>query len=84
MSSFWKISKCTGPKNAVSILNRNNRNKHLVSDSIDTSFGSSFGCFESKLVSQDTLMSILQNPALEKNCLWFCNVWNAAIYTFPM
>jgi hypothetical protein len=36
-------------------LNRNNRNKRLVSDSFETSFGSSFGCFESKLVSQDTL-----------------------------
>jgi hypothetical protein len=34
---------------------RNNRNKRLVSDSVETSFGSSFGCFESKLVSQDTL-----------------------------
>jgi hypothetical protein len=39
------------PKLAVSIQNRNNRNKHLVSNSVETSFGSSFGCFESKLVS---------------------------------
>jgi hypothetical protein len=39
------------PKLAVSIQNRNNRNKRLVSDSVETSFGSSFGCFESKLVS---------------------------------
>jgi hypothetical protein len=39
------------PKHAVSILNRNNRNKRLVSDSVETSFGSIFGCFESKLVS---------------------------------
>jgi hypothetical protein len=30
---------------------RNNRNKHFVSDSDETSFG----CFESKLVSKDTL-----------------------------
>jgi hypothetical protein len=30
---------------------RNNRNKRFVSDSAETSFGSSFGCFESKLVS---------------------------------
>jgi hypothetical protein len=39
------------PKHAVSILNRNNRNKRLVSNSVETSFGSIFGCFESKLVS---------------------------------
>jgi hypothetical protein len=39
------------PKHAVSILNRKNRNKRLVPDSVETSFGSSFGCFESKLVS---------------------------------
>ncbi len=31
------------------------QNKHFVSDSAETSFGSSFGCFESKLVSKDTL-----------------------------
>jgi hypothetical protein len=29
--------------------------KHFVSDSAKTNFGSSFGCFESKLVSKDTL-----------------------------
>jgi hypothetical protein len=29
--------------------------KRFVSDSVKTSFGSSFGCFESKLVSKDTL-----------------------------
>ncbi len=34
---------------------RNNRNKHFVLDSAKTSFGSSFGCFESKLVSKDIL-----------------------------
>jgi hypothetical protein len=33
---------------------RNNRNKHLVSDSAETYFGSSFGCFDTKLVSEDT------------------------------
>jgi hypothetical protein len=27
-----------------------NRSKRLVSDSVETSFGSSFGCFKSKLV----------------------------------
>ncbi len=43
------------PKLAVSILKRNNRNKRFVSNSAETSFGSSFGCFESKLVSKDTL-----------------------------
>jgi len=31
----------------------NNRNKRFVADSAETSFGSSFGCFESKLVSKD-------------------------------
>ena len=31
---------------------RNNRNKRFVSDSAETSFGSSLGCFESKLVSK--------------------------------
>ncbi len=30
--------------------------KRFVSDSAGTSFGSSFGCFESKLVSKDTLL----------------------------
>ncbi len=43
------------PKLAVSLQKRNNRNKCFVSDSAETSFGSSFGCFESKLVSKDTL-----------------------------
>jgi hypothetical protein len=39
------------PKQTVSILQRNNRNKRLVSDSVETSFGSSFGYIETKLVS---------------------------------
>jgi hypothetical protein len=30
----------------------------FVSDSAETSFGSSFGCFESKLVSKDTLFTV--------------------------
>jgi hypothetical protein len=38
-------------KLAVSLWKRNNRNKRFVSDSAETSFG----CFESKLVSKDTL-----------------------------
>ncbi len=33
--------------------------QHFVSDSAETSFGSSFGCFESKLVLKDTLLVIL-------------------------
>jgi hypothetical protein len=37
---------------------RNNRNKCFVSDSAKTIFGSSFGCFESKLVSKDTLVGL--------------------------
>ncbi len=43
------------PKLPVSILKRNNRNKLLVSDNAKTSFGSSFGCFDTKQVSEDTL-----------------------------
>ncbi len=37
------------------ILKRNNGNNRLVSDSAETSFGSSFGYIETKLVSEDTL-----------------------------
>jgi hypothetical protein len=52
---FRLLFHCYGsieiPKLAVSIMNRNNRNKRPVSDSVETSFGSIFGCFESKLVS---------------------------------
>jgi hypothetical protein len=44
------------PKPPVSILKWSNRNKHLVSDSAKTSFGSSLGCFDTKLVSEDTLI----------------------------
>ncbi len=56
---FWLVFVCFGcfekPKHPVSILKRNNQNKRLVSDSAETSFGSSFGCFDTKLVSEDTL-----------------------------
>jgi hypothetical protein len=52
---FRLFSFCFGsietPKLPVSIFNRNIRNKRLVSDSFETSFGSSFGYFESKQVS---------------------------------
>jgi hypothetical protein len=44
-------------KQSVSILKRNNRNKRLVSDSAETSFGSSFGNLETKPISLDTLGS---------------------------
>ncbi len=47
------------PKLSVSVKNRNNRNNGFVSDSAETSFGSSFGCFDSKLVSKDTLVLTL-------------------------
>jgi hypothetical protein len=43
------------PKLPVSILKRNNRNKRLVLDSAETSLSSSFGCFDTKLDSEDTL-----------------------------
>ncbi len=49
--SFRMVFGCFGyietPKQAVSILKRNNRNKRLVSDSAETSFG----YIETKLVS---------------------------------
>ncbi len=45
------------PKHSVLVQKRNNQNKHFVWDSAETSFGPSFGCFESKLVSQDTLIN---------------------------
>ena len=68
--SFLFVSVCFGwssvcfgsietPKLAVSVWKRNNWNKSFVSDSAKTSFGSSFGCFESKLFSKDTLFSPL-------------------------
>ncbi len=49
---FGSIEKS---KLSVSVQKRNNRNKRFVSDSAEISFGSTFGCFESKLVSKDTL-----------------------------
>ncbi len=56
---FGCSSVCFGsietPKLSVSEQKRNNRNKRFVSDSAETSFCSSFGCFELKLVSKDTL-----------------------------
>jgi hypothetical protein len=60
---FGWSSVCFGSfetlKLSVSVLKRNNRNKHVVSDSAETSFGSSFGCYKSKLISKDTLVSAL-------------------------
>jgi hypothetical protein len=41
-------------------IEANNRNKRSVSDSAETRFGSSFGCFESKLVSKDTLVVTIE------------------------
>ena len=43
------------PKLAVAVKKRNNWKKRFALDSAKTSFGSSFCCFEAKLVSQDTL-----------------------------
>ena len=47
-------------KLAVSVWNRNNRNKHFFFDSAETSFGSIFSCFESKLVLLDTIFAPLK------------------------
>jgi hypothetical protein len=52
-------------KLSVSVWKQNNRNKRFVSDSAETGFGSSFGCFESKLVSKDTLAWILYEESPE-------------------
>jgi hypothetical protein len=56
LTCFGSIFVCFGsigtPKHAVSIKKRNNRNKPFVSDCVETSFGS----FESKLASRDTLL----------------------------
>jgi hypothetical protein len=78
---FGWSSVCFGsietPKLSVSVQKRNNRNKHFVSDSAETSFGSSFGCFESKLVSKDTLLRTfsVQYVPLTNHCAtliyWF-------------
>jgi hypothetical protein len=55
ISVYFGLTKT--PKLPVLLWKRNNRNKRFVSDSAETSFDSSFGCFESKLVSKDTLVS---------------------------
>jgi hypothetical protein len=52
---FRMVFGCFGyietPKQSVSMLKRNNRNKRHVEASAETSFGSSFGYIETKLVS---------------------------------
>jgi hypothetical protein len=63
---FFGLIRCFGPaskqpKQTEFSRNKpkkslNNRNKRLVSNSAETSFGSSFSCFDTKLVSQDTLL----------------------------
>ena len=55
--AFFCFGLIETQKLSVSVWNRNNRNKHFFSDSGETSFGSIFGCFESKLVSLDTLVT---------------------------
>ena len=57
-------------------IERNNRNKHFVSESAETSFGSSFGCFELKLVSKDTLVQT-------QGLLSYRQKVNYFSYTFP-
>ncbi len=48
------------PKLGVSIYKRDNLNKRFVSDSVGTSFCSSFGCFESKIVSRTPYFWLFQ------------------------
>jgi hypothetical protein len=57
-------------KLSVLVLKRNNQNKRFVSDSAETSFGSSFGCFKSKLVSKDTLLMTVGCVHLLYNSSW--------------
>ncbi len=52
-----KNEKIETSKLSISVLKRNKRNEHFVSDSAETSFGSSFGRFESKLASKNTLLA---------------------------
>ena len=73
--AFFCFGSIETPKLAVSAKKRNNRNKCFVSDSAETSFGPSFGCFEAKLVSLDTLVesmktttSALMGPQLTHAC----------------
>jgi hypothetical protein len=55
VSFFRMVFECFAyietPKQDVSVFKRNNLNKRLVSDSAETSFGSSFDYIETKLVS---------------------------------
>jgi len=58
-SSILCFGSIKTPKLAVSVKKRN-KNKRFVSENAETSYGSSFGCCEWKLVLQDTLDPILQ------------------------
>jgi hypothetical protein len=51
------------PKLPVLILKRNNRNKRLVLDSAETSFGSSFSCFDTKLVGRHPSWESYMTPS---------------------
>jgi len=79
---FWLVLFCFSsietPKLAVLVKKRNNRNKHLVSDSAETSFGSSFVFFEAKLVSLDTLVALLG----QQTFLNFCFLFKECLYKF--
>jgi hypothetical protein len=50
------------------ILKRNNLNKRLLLDSAETSFVSSFGCF-------DTKTSLGGHPSLKPRGIRFLSVW---------
>jgi hypothetical protein len=52
----------------------------FVSDSAETSFGSNFGCFESKLVSKDTLDEIFNRSDYLVEIQRFAKIWSKITY----
>ncbi len=57
-------------------IEADNWNKRFVSDSAETSFGSSFGCFKLKLVSKDTLVRSLQGSLVSLHGSRIAGLWN--------
>jgi hypothetical protein len=68
--SFFSSVCCEIPKLSVSIQKRNNRNKRFVPESDETSFCSSFGCFDRNLFGRTPkLHATLATP--ESSCAVF-------------